>query len=465
MKLSQADTITALATPAGTGAIAVVRVSGKKSFDMVGNVFRNKKGEEINFNELKSHSIHFGFLKENESIIDEVLCSIFKNPHSYTGEDSVEISCHGSPFIQQQILELLVKSGARLAEPGEFTLRAFLNGKLDLAQAEAVADLIASDSASSHRIALQQLRGGVSNKIKELRTQLIDFASLIELELDFAEEDVAFADRTRLTALINELLSIIKKLRESFATGNAMKNGIPVVIAGKPNVGKSTLLNALLNDEKAIVSPIAGTTRDVIEDEIVLDGIRFRFIDTAGIRHAQDEIEKIGVERTHHQLKLASIVIYLMDAECINEKELEKELNDIMQQIESNQLLIPIVNKIDTDKGKILLKQLASRDNIFFISAKTHEHLEELTRKLLNYVNIGKIDNGETIVSNSRHAAALHQAEEALQKVVEGIKNNLATDLLAFEIRFALQHLGEITGDIYTDDLLANIFGKFCIGK
>ena len=368
--------------------------------------------------------------------------------------------------IQQQILNLLIKSGVRLAEPGEFTLRAFLNGKLDLAQAEAVADLIASDSAGAHRLALQQMRGGFSSQIKTLRSRLIDFASLIELELDFAEEDVAFADRTKLTELVNELLLAIKKLRDSFITGNAMKNGIPVVIAGKPNVGKSTLLNALLNEEKAIVSSIAGTTRDVIEDEMVLDGIRFRFIDTAGIRHTKDEIEIIGVKKTFEQIKQASIILYMIDALETNHADFMAELNELKTQLDSSVvIIIPVVNKMDAIKDESLLSAFSEVENIVFISAKTHRHLEYLTNKLLSFVNAGKIESGETIVSNSRHAAALFNAEEALQKVVSGINNNLSTDLLAFEIRFALQYLGEITGEIYTDDLLANIFSKFCIGK
>ncbi len=466
MKVDQQDTITALATAGGIGAIAIIRLSGKKTFEIMNSLFRDKKGKEKNFSLLKTHTIHFGYLTDGDKIIDEVLCAVFKNPHSYTGDDTVEINCHGSTFIQQQILDLLIKCGTRLAEPGEFTLRAFLNGKLDLAQAEAVADLIASTSASAHRLALQQMRGGFSNQIKELRKQLIDFASLIELELDFAEEDVAFADRTKLTSLVTELLSIIKKLRSSFITGNAMKNGIPVVIAGKPNVGKSTLLNALLNDEKAIVSPIAGTTRDVIEDEMVLNGIRFRFIDTAGIRHSKDEIEIIGVRKTFEQIKQASIIIYMIDANETSIEKFQSEMDEIKSGLDNAQvMIIPVVNKIDAIRDESILIAYRGLEHIIFLSAKTYLHLDELTEKLLSFVNTGKIDSGETIVSNSRHAAALFNAEEALQKVVDGIKNNLTTDLLAFEIRFALQYLGEITGEIYTDDLLANIFSKFCIGK
>ena len=466
MKVNQQDTITALATAAGVGAIAVIRLSGKNCFTILNTVFRTKKEKVKDFASLPSHTIHFGYLVDDDKTIDEVLCAVFKNPHSYTGDDTVEINCHGSSFIQQQILELLINNGARLAEPGEFTLRAFLNGKLDLAQAEAVADLIASTSASSHRLALQQMRGGFSTQIKILRTQLIDFASLIELELDFSEEDVAFADRTKLTELVQQLLSVIKKLRESFAAGNAMKNGIPVVIAGKPNVGKSTLLNALLNDEKAIVSHIAGTTRDVIEDEIVLKGIRFRFIDTAGIRPAKDEIEKIGIERTHEQLKLASIIIYMLDANQTSPADLQMELSALKSQLtNTNVMLIPVINKIDTLKNDLQLTAYKNLENIIFIAAKKQLHLDQLTNKLLSFIQSEQTSNSDTIVSNSRHATSLSNAEAALQKVVDGIKDNLTTDLLAFEIRDALQHLGAITGEIYTDDLLANIFSKFCIGK
>jgi len=466
VKVNQQDTITALATAAGVGAIAVIRLSGKNCFTILNTVFRTKKEKVKDFASLPSHTIHFGYLVDDDKTIDEVLCAVFKNPHSYTGDDTVEINCHGSSFIQQQILELLINNGARLAEPGEFTLRAFLNGKLDLAQAEAVADLIASTSASSHRLALQQMRGGFSTQIKILRTQLIDFASLIELELDFSEEDVAFADRTKLTELVQQLLSVIKKLRESFAAGNAMKNGIPVVIAGKPNVGKSTLLNALLNDEKAIVSHIAGTTRDVIEDEIVLKGIRFRFIDTAGIRPAKDEIEKIGIERTHEQLKLASIIIYMLDANQTSPADLQMELSALKSQLtNTNVMLIPVINKIDTLKNDLQLTAYKNLENIIFIAAKKQLHLDQLTNKLLSFIQSEQTSNSDTIVSNSRHATSLSNAEAALQKVVDGIKDNLTTDLLAFEIRDALQHLGAITGEIYTDDLLANIFSKFCIGK
>ncbi len=466
MNVNHKDTITALATPAGLGAIGIIRLSGDNAFTIMNSLFSNKKGNRVDFTTFQSHTIHFGYINDQNNIVDEVLCSVFKNPNSYTGDDTIEINCHGSIFIQQQILGLLIRSGARLAEPGEFTLRSFFNGKLDLAQAEAVADLIASDSAGAHRLALQQMRGGFSNQIKILRSKLIDFASLIELELDFAEEDVAFADRTKLTELVNELLSAIKKLSISFVTGNAMKNGIPVVIAGKPNVGKSTLLNALLNEEKAIVSPIAGTTRDVIEDEMILNGIRFRFIDTAGIRHTKDEIEIIGVKKTFEQLQQASIIIYMIDAGETNFEEFITELKEIKQQLSSSQvMLLPVVNKMDMHGDESILKAFHTIENIIFISAKTHLHLEILTNKLLSFINTGEVENGETIVSNSRHAAALLQAEEALQKVMDGIKNNLSTDLLAFEIRFALQYLGEITGEIYTDDLLANIFSKFCIGK
>lgn len=459
MKINQNDTICALATPAGTGAIAVIRISGKEAFPIIEKIFRTRNNKSKDFSKIKSHTLHFGTLTDGEQLIDEVLISIFRNPHSYTAEDTVEISCHGSLYIQQQVLQLLYKNGARAAQPGEFTLRAFLNGKLDLSQAEAVADLIATSDEKVHRIALQQLRGGFSNEIKQLREALIGFASLVELELDFAEEDVEFANRTELNHLVTSLHKKISILLDSFSTGNVLKNGIPVVIAGKPNVGKSTLLNALLNEERAIVSDIAGTTRDVIEDEMVIAGYRFRFLDTAGIRHTEDVIEKIGVARTQEQMLKASVIIYMMDGGAINDSYKE-EIQQIQQSLLPQQHLITVINKKD-----LVTKEYAEIPGALYISAKKHSGIDLLKEVLLEKVAIQQITGNENLVINARHAAALDDAKKELQHILNGIQNKLSTDLLAFHIRQALQHLSEITGDIYTDDLLEHIFSKFCIGK
>lgn len=463
---NRADTICALATAPGMGALAVIRISGKETFPILSRLFLTMKGKQKDFSAVRPYSIHYGQIRDAEKVVDEVLISIFKTPHSFTGEDIAEISCHGSVYIQQAILQLLQRQGIRMAEAGEFTLRAFLNGKMDLSQAEAVADLISAQHAGAHKAALQQLRGGYSSSIRELRTRLIDFASLIELELDFAEEDVEFANRDKLLELVTDLQKEVRKLQESFAEGNVMKNGVPVLIAGKPNVGKSTLLNALLNEERAIVSDIAGTTRDVIEDHLVIDGIRFRFMDTAGIRQTEDTIEKIGVERTLQHAAKASIIIYLCDPSQSTPAELKQELEQIVHASENNHAtLIAVINKSDRFNYEQLLKDYRELPNVVFISAKEGRNIDELKAKLAGRAIAGGEQGDQSIVTSARHAESLHLASSALQKVIDGIHHQLVTDLLALELKDAIYHLGNITGEVYTDDLLGNIFSKFCIGK
>ncbi len=460
------DTIVAPATAAGVGAIGVIRVSGKKAFEIIDAVFEKKGKSKKKIAEQDSHTIHFGWIKDGEHTIDEVLISVFKNPHSYTGEDVIEISCHGSVFIQQQLLQLLVRRGARNAEAGEFTLRAFLNGKMDLSQAEAVADLIASDSAASHDLALKQMRGGYSSEMKELRDQLINFASLIELELDFSEEDVEFADRKELAKLISHLISHISNLISSFELGNVIKQGIPVVIAGRPNVGKSTLLNALLNDERAIVSHIAGTTRDTIEEEIVLSGIKFRFIDTAGIRETSDAIESIGVSRTMEKISQSPVLIYLFDVNESTVADLGAELDELKKNTRTTDYKIILAgNKIDKENTLLLKKEFEKAGDVIFISAKEKINIYSLTDKLLEEINLSNVKQDNAIVTNARHVEALQNTNEALKNILAGLEKKLSGDLLAPEIRNALYHLGLITGEVTNDMLLANIFGKFCIGK
>ncbi|SFC20503.1 tRNA modification GTPase [Flagellimonas taeanensis] len=456
--MSYADNIVALATPSGTGAIAVIRVSGPDAITLVDNIFQSIKGKKLK--DQKTHTIHLGHIADGKKVLDEALVSIFKGPHSYTGENVVEISCHGSPFIQQQIIQLLLRSGCRSASAGEFTLRAFLNGKMDLSQAEAVADLIASDSEAAHDIAMQQMRGGFSNEIQKLREELLNFASLIELELDFSQEDVEFADRTQFTELLNRISEVLKKLIDSFALGNVIKNGIPVAIVGQPNVGKSTLLNVLLNEERAIVSDIAGTTRDTVEDHISIKGINFRFIDTAGIRETQDVVEKIGIERTFDKIEKARLIIYLFDRLDFDRQELER-----IQNRYPNKQLLPICNKmdlLDDDQIKMLKTQIP---NVLFLSAKHKIGISELEKKLLDLVDSGALSGDSTIITNSRHYDALLKALEEIQKVKEGMDMDVSSDLLSIDIRQALFHLGEITGSVTTDDLLGNIFSNFCIGK
>lgn len=459
------DTIVALATPSGSGAIAVIRVSGKDAISLVDKHFKSVVDDKTLINQ-KTHTIHLGHIIDNDRTIDEVLVSIFKDPNSYTGENVVEVSCHGSSYIQQEIIQLFLRVGCRMASPGEFTLRAFLNGKLDLSQAEAVADLISSDNEASHKIAMQQMRGGFSSEIAKLREELLNFASLIELELDFAEEDVEFADRTQFKDLIDRISFVLKRLIDSFAVGNVIKNGIPVAIVGEPNVGKSTLLNALLNEERAIVSEIAGTTRDTIEDEITIGGIGFRFIDTAGIRDTEDIVESIGIKKTFEKIDQSQVVIFLFDAQN-NIDDLESvriEIEKIRNKHPQKPLLV-IANKVDTLDDGQLAKINTTIADVLLLSAKTGFGVEQLTNALLNLINTGSLRNDETIVTNSRHYDALLKAFEEIQKVKHGLETGLSGDLLAIDIRQALFHFGEITGEITTDDLLGNIFANFCIGK
>ena len=459
------DTIVALATPSGSGAIAVIRVSGKDAISLVDKHFKSVVDDKTLINQ-KTHTIHLGHIIDNNRTIDEVLVSIFKDPNSYTGENVVEVSCHGSSYIQQEIIQLFLRSGCRMASPGEFTLRAFLNGKLDLSQAEAVADLISSDNEASHKIAMQQMRGGFSSEIAKLREELLNFASLIELELDFAEEDVEFANRKEFEQLIDRISFVLKRLIDSFAVGNVIKNGIPVAIVGEPNVGKSTLLNALLNEERAIVSEIAGTTRDTIEDEITIGGIGFRFIDTAGIRDTEDIVESIGIKKTFEKIDQSQVVIFLFDAQN-NIDDLESvriEIEKIRNKHPQKPLLV-IANKVDTLDDAQLAKINTKIADILLLSAKTGFGVEQLTNALLNLINTGSLRNDETIVTNSRHYDALLKAFEEIQKVKHGLETGLSGDLLAIDIRQALFHFGEITGEITTDDLLGNIFANFCIGK
>jgi tRNA modification GTPase len=403
-------------------------------------------------------------------VLDQVLLSIFKNPHSYTGEDVVEISCHGSTYIQQQIIQLLLRKGCRMAQAGEFTLRAFLNGKLDLSQAEAVADLISSDNEASHQIAMQQMRGGFSNEIAKLREELLNFASLIELELDFAEEDVAFADRTQFSELLTRIEFVLKRLIDSFAVGNVIKNGIPVAIVGEPNVGKSTLLNALLNEERAIVSEIAGTTRDTIEDELVIGGIGFRFIDTAGIRETKDVVESIGIKKTFEKIEQAQVVLYIVESQKSKVESALPQIEEI-KQVHPEKPIIIIFNKIDllTDieisEITNVLSTFDFRLSTIFISAKNNLGIDELKNQLLSFVNTGALRNNETIVTNTRHYDSLLKALEEIQKVKFGLQSNLSSDLMAIDIKQALYYFGEITGEVTNDELLGNIFANFCIGK
>jgi tRNA modification GTPase len=464
----QNDTIVALASPSGSGAIAVIRVSGAEAISICQSVFSSISGKDIS--KQKSHTLHLGHIVDGEKVIDQVLLSIFKGTNSYTGENTIEISCHGSTYIQQQIIQLLLRKGCRMANAGEFTLRSFLNGKMDLSQAEAVADLISSDNEASHQIAMQQMRGGFSNEIKELRQELLNFASLIELELDFAEEDVAFADRTQFRELLNRIEFVLKRLIDSFAVGNVIKNGIPIAIVGEPNVGKSTLLNALLNEERAIVSEIAGTTRDTIEDELVIGGIGFRFIDTAGIRETADIIESLGIRKTFEKIEQAQVVLYLFDSLKfkVQSSEYILEIEKIKNQFPLKPLVV-IINKLDlmTEfEVSTIGKELETLNiKLIFISAKDNIGVDELKNQLLSFVNTGALRNNETIVTNTRHYDSLLKALEEIQKVNFGLQTNISSDLMAIDIREALYHFGMITGEVTNDELLGNIFANFCIGK
>ena len=461
----QNDSIIALATPSGIGAISVIRISGEDAINIVSKKFNSISGKELK--NQKTHTIHLGHIIENNRIIDEVLLSVFKNPSSYTGENVVEISCHGSSYIQQEIIQLFLKNGCRMADNGEFTMRAFLNGKMDLSQAEAVADVIASNSSASHQLAIQQMRGGITNELKDLRAKLLDFAALIELELDFSGEDVEFADRTKFKELVATISSVLKKLIDSFSFGNAMKNGIPVAIIGEPNVGKSTLLNSLFNEEKAIVSEIAGTTRDAIEDELIIEGVAFRFIDTAGIRQTNDIVESIGIRKTFEKAENAQLLIFLIDSNKFvgSKSTFLEEIETIKNRFPNKRLLL-IANKIDSLPEKQRKEITTSVKDILLLSAKEKIGITTLLEELTSLVNRGALSNNETIVTNSRHFEALNNALNAINSVQEGIDLEISTDLFSIDIRECLRHLGNITGEYDVDkDILGHIFSNFCIGK
>jgi tRNA modification GTPase len=459
LPVSLSDTIVALSTPPGSGAIALVRLSGPQAISITDEVFGGKR-----LRDQAGHTLHFGTIRDGERIIDEVVISLFRGPNSYTKEDVVEISTHGSDFIVQELLGLLVRRGARLAEAGEFTKRAFLNGAFDLAQAEAVADLIAADSALSHQVAMQQMRGGFSQELRNLRARLVQFAALLELELDFGEEDVEFADRTGLVQLLQEVQALVRRLLRSFELGNVIKNGVTTVIAGRPNAGKSTLLNALLNEERAIVSEVAGTTRDLIEDEVSLDGIRFRFVDTAGLRDTTDVVESIGVERTKKRVQQAALVVYLFDITTTTPAQLEAEIEAL--QLPAAVPVLAVGNKLDV-ASDAELNAYRSRSGTVLIAASRGDGLDELRETLLNLVRGEGLDRtgSSTIVTNVRHARSLEQAALHLDAVLTGLATGRGTELLAADLRHALADLGQITGEISNDDLLTSIFTQFCIGK
>ena len=453
------ETIIALATPSGMGAISVIRISGSKAISITEKLFK-PKGNKI-LSKQKSHTVHLGNLMKNNFVLDEVLVTIFNGPNSYTGEDTIEISCHGSTYIQQKIIDLYIENGIRVSSPGEFTLRAFLNGKMDLNQAEAVADLIASENEGSHNLAIQQMKSGFSNDLKKLRSELLHFSSMIELELDFSQEDIEFAERNEFKKLINKITKELGDLINSFSSGNVLKNGIAVAIAGKPNAGKSSLLNTLLNEDKAIVSNIPGTTRDSIEDSLIIDGIKFRFTDTAGLRKTEDVIESKGIEKTKEKIRQAKILIYLFD---INDTNLDEISSDLESFKRKDLSVILVRNKIDLEiASKNLFKELK---NLKFleISANDNNSINILKNKLLDEVNILN-PHTDTIVSNSRHYQALINAMTAIKDVSNGLESNISGDLLSIDIRKSIEHLAEITGEITNDDVLGNIFSNFCIGK
>jgi tRNA modification GTPase len=449
------DTIVALATPQGVGALAVIRVSGSQAIDMAAGVFKGKDLKRVG-----SHTIHHGLISDDSAEIDEVVVSVYRAPRSFTREDSVEITCHGSPVIAKDILKVFLRRGARLAQPGEFTKRAFLNGRLDLAQAEAVADLILAETENSRQAALNQMRGGFSKELHRLRHELIHFASLVELELDFGEEDVEFARRDELARLVEQLNSYLERLIKSFDSGNVIRNGIATVIAGKPNAGKSTLLNALLNEDRALVSDIPGTTRDTVEDEIELGGLQFRFIDTAGLRETDDIIESMGVQRTREQMKKASLILYLFDLGTSTPEGIAEETSMLDSQ---GIPYLRIGNKMDTVSPK-RVKELEAEEFVC-ISASSKTNLPVLKERILEKFHVDTVRQGDVLVTNLRHYQSLTEAHDALKRVLSGLQGKVTGDFLAMDIRQALFHLGQITGEITTDDLLENIFSKFCIGK
>ena len=458
------DDIVAISTPSGMGAISIIRVTGGNSLKKVEPFFKSKKGTKLS--NIKSHSLLYGDFVYNDEIIDEVVLSYYAKDKSFTGQETIEISCHGSTYIQKTIIEKLLENKIRLAKPGEFTMRAFLNGKFDLTQAEAVSDLIYSDSASMHKIALNQMRGGFQNDLKSLREELLHFTSMIELELDFSEEDVEFANKTELVSLIERVKLKIQELKNSFKYGNAIKNGVPVAIAGKPNSGKSSLLNLLLNEDKAIVSDIPGTTRDAIEDTLILDGIKFRFVDTAGLRNTDDEIEAKGIEITKSKISKASVLIYLFDINSSNESEILEDLSEFNRDDLS---IILVRNKIDlknesTIKIESILKKCDSKiKEILEISAIQKKYVDVIKEKLLDINKLLKSE--QTIITNLRHFDSLSNAESSLVEIEKGIQNGLSGDLLSIDLRSAIESIGEITGQITNDEMLGNIFSNFCIGK
>jgi tRNA modification GTPase len=458
------DTICALSTPAGVGAIAVLRVSGKDTFPILNRIFKARG--DVDLIQMESHKVVLGQLSEGKRPIDEVVVTKFVGPNSYTGEDVVEISCHGSWYIQQEILKVLMDNGCRMANPGEFTQRAFLNGKMDLSQAEAVADLIASNSATSHTIAFRQMRGHFSRRIQQLREQLLDFAALIELELDFSEEDVEFANRDKLLQLLYTMNAELSQLIKSFALGNVLKNGIPVAIIGKPNVGKSTLINAIFNEEKALVSEIPGTTRDTIEDVLVVEGVSFRFIDTAGLRESTDTIESMGIERTYEKINQAAIILYTFDASTTSMEEINETISQFRDSLEDKEKrLILIANKIDLlEEMPHNFVNLVELETIF-VSAKRKENINLIHESLLKSVAVGVEEANQSIVASSRHYQALKETLSSLELVHQGIHTGISGDLLSSDLKQALYHLGTITGQVTSDEILGAIFGRFCIGK
>lgn len=451
-----ADTIAAIATPSGQGAIGVIRCSGERAISKINNLFRGKNLEQVT-----THTAHYGTIREEETLLDEGVVTVFRGPQSYTGEDVVEISCHGSPYVLRNVMEALLKQGVRHADAGEFTLRAFLNGKMDLSQAEGVADLIASESKSSRDTAIHQLRGGVSAKIQELRERLLNFSSLLELELDFSEEDVEFANREELQATLDEIYQTVKNLSDSYQMGNVLKEGVSVVIAGRPNAGKSTLLNALLNDERAIVSDIPGTTRDVVEDTLQLQGVKFRFSDTAGIRTSDDTVERIGVQRTMQNLERAHIVIYIFDIEHTSPEDVQADLQEL--QLKTPYFLV--ANKIDLGVSEQRKAALQSLGDVVMASSEKGENLDGIRDKLLAMMELHQQTTDKTIVTNLRHYQALSETLDAINDIYQNFNNGISTDFITIDIRRALQSMGEITGEITNDEILGNIFKKFCIGK
>lgn len=459
LQISLEDTIVGISSPPGIGAIAIIRSSGKNVFKIIQDIFYTKKNKPFSADKLQHKKMYYGLIVNKGNIIDEVMLCTFHQPHSYTGEDMAEIYCHGSTYIQQKIVQLFIDCGARLANPGEFTIRAYLNGKINLNEAEAINDLIHSESESAHTLAIQQLRGGYKNLIEELRTNILNYASLLELELDFSEEDVEFANRKHLTELLSNTIRQIDELLNSFQMGNVIKTGVPVVIIGKPNAGKSTLLNTLLNEEKAIVSEIPGTTRDLIEDKLIINGIMFRIIDTAGIRESKDEIEKIGIDRTKQSIEKAMIIILLQDITQFNKNELHQNIQ-LIQQYNKNATVLKVFNKCDK------ITNIPDNDNEkIYISAKEKININILKQKLSDIVIQKGYHPHQPMVSNIRHYNELKHAKKYLEKSLNDLKENISTELISEDLKFAIQHLSNITGRISSEDVLSNIFSKFCIGK